>query len=137
MVLIAFIFDSFILYNFNYWPIIPTAISQTLVIVGAVISIFHYNILKRFNKNISKPNYLVLKKGLFPYIRHPMYFGDMISCLGLFTLSANWATVVVLLISYVALFKQAQIEDGYLEELFGESFTNWSHQSKLIFPFVK
>lgn len=137
VLLITSIFDRFFFHNFHYHHNIPIFISQLLVVLGAFISIYHYNILKSTNQNITKPTKLIVKKGLFPYIRHPMYFGDIISYFGFFSFSVNWVTAVILPISYVALFKQARDEDANLEKLFGYEFCVWADQSKLLVPFIK
>ena len=62
---------------------IPIALSQVLVISGAVIFFTHFTILKRANPLLNRPGRLVQNKGLFRWIRHPMYMGEMLLDLGL------------------------------------------------------
>jgi len=133
--LIASLFLMFI-YDFGVLFRVPMLFAQSLVIVGGFTSLWHYQILKESNNNIAHPNKMVSNKGLFRYVRHPMYLADAIAYTGLFLIAPNPITTVVLLLAYFALFRQSTVEDGVLAETFGSQFSEWRNKSKLILPFV-
>lgn len=113
-----------------------TAIAQGLVILGALISLWHYRLLKLNSADISTPESLVSRYGLYQWVRHPMYLGDGIAFLGLFLLVPNLLSVFVLVLAYVALFKQGKVEDAYMKQRFEREFKQWSVSSKLIVPYM-
>lgn len=115
---------------------IPVIAAQAMVIVGASISLWHYWLLKKGSDNMSVPKALMSEQGLFPWIRHPMYLADMIAYTGLFLLMPNALTAIILLIAYIALFRQAQAEDSYMASRFESKFQTWRSSSKLIFPYI-
>ncbi len=135
--LIYGIFDRYIFHYLDLWFTLPTIISQALVITGGGITIYHYYLLKKQNPGLSEPATLVHQDGLFRFIRHPMYFGDMILYLGLLTFSANAVTLFLLILGYLGLFKQAQVEDDYLKSRFGKQFSAWGQKTNLLIPFIR
>lgn len=116
--------------------VVPIPIAQLLVLLGGGVYIWHYFILKRANQNVEQPEQMVQHKGLYGLVRHPMYFADMICYLGLALFWVSPVSLMVLLVSYVALVKQSQIEDAYIESRFKHQHEAWSSNSKLLIPFV-
>jgi len=134
-VLIASLF-LMVIYQLPVLFTVPTIVAQSLVFAGAFVSLWHYRILKKSTANMIAPTELITKQGLFRWLRHPMYLADMIAYTGLFMLMPNVFTVFVLLMAYVALFRQAQIEDAYMASLFVGEFDRWQASSRLLFPFI-
>ena len=62
---------------------IPLWVAQVVIGVGALLSLGHYGILKSTTRDIARPARLVTRRGLYPWIRHPMYFGDFVVIVGL------------------------------------------------------
>ena len=113
---------------------IPIILSQVLVISGAVIFFTHFIILKRANPLLNRPGRLVQNKGLFRWIRHPMYLGEILLDIGLASFCFNPLSILVLVAALIVLVKQALHEDHLLSDRFGMPFENWAHHSSLIFP---
>lgn len=116
-----------------HW-MITDVIGQGLVVLGGVISISHYVLLRNHNASIFRPATLVTHKGLYKYFRHPMYFADMIMYTGFAVIMAHLLTFTILLLAFFALFKQAREEDLYLSRLFQKDHALWKRDTKLIFP---
>jgi protein-S-isoprenylcysteine O-methyltransferase Ste14 len=72
--------------------------------------------------------------GLFRYIRHPMYFADIVLYTGLALFLPNWITIFVLIVSYFALYKQSKAEDQYVSALFPAEHETWASSTNLIIP---
>lgn len=115
-------------------PFIPRWLAQGVVCLGGLLNLHHYLILKRQNTNIAQPSCLITDQGLFSYIRHPMYLGDLILYVGLLLLAPSYLAVIVFLFAYYALYRQACVEDEYLAGRFPVQFGRWYGMTKLLFP---
>ncbi|WP_211317044.1 methyltransferase family protein [Arenicella xantha] len=113
---------------------VPRHYAQFLVLSGGALTLWHYLILKRNDRNVQNPYILMEARGLFRWVRHPMYCGDILSYTGLVLLAPNLVTVVVLLLSYLALIKQARVEDQFLAKRFGKRYSRWQCQTGLLLP---
>lgn len=109
-------------------------VAQACVLLGAVISLWHFGLLKRDNHNLEEPQALVKDRGLFKYLRHPMYAGDMLMATGFWLIAPALITIPILLITCFALYKQACVEDAYLQSRFAAVFTQWQASSYLLWP---
>ena len=87
---------------------VPAA--QIIVIVGGALYIWHYWIVSRNSRDMQTPSTLVRRGGLFPLIRHPMYFADLIYYTGLALLWSTHLALMVLLIAWLALLMQSRVE---------------------------
>jgi protein-S-isoprenylcysteine O-methyltransferase Ste14 len=109
---------------------------QILVIIGFLATSIHYGILRKANINISHPTRLVARGLLFRYIRHPMYFGDILIGFGLSLLAGYWLWVAIAAIGALSLSLQARHEDYLLSTWFGDEFRQWQSETRLILPFL-
>lgn len=116
--------------------VFPQKAGQVLVLLGAGISLFHFFYLKKANPRLSQPDALVTSGGLFSLIRHPMYFGDLISYLGFFLLAPSIVAITVLSIAYFAIFRQSSMEDHWLQLQFPSEYAKWQDNSRRLLPFL-
>jgi len=132
----ALIGSLFLMVIYQIQPLFSfsTKVAQSMVVIGAAITLWHYWILKQGNKPFARPARLETKRGLYTIIRHPMYAGDMLAYSGLYLLAPNGVAAIVLMISFVALARQSMIEDAMLETQFGEGFRQWASQTALLIP---
>ena len=114
----------------------PRLFAQLMVIGGGVCSIYHYLKLKAQNSDIQTPQRLETKAGLYSFIRHPMYLGDILIYSGLALLYPTLFSIPVKHISIVALCKQADVEDQYLTCRFTEQFPEWRTHSYRLIPYI-
>ena len=134
-ILIAALFIG-VLYELNPWFVASRTLAQALVVIGGASAIVHYLRLKSLNKRFERPDVLETEYGLYTRVRHPMYFSDCLSYIGLFLLFPTIATAIVLGLGVVSLVKQSKVEDRFLAERFGQQFCDWRERSKLIVPFI-
>ena len=132
--LLTAVFDRFLTHFLFPLFTLPVIIPQILVIVGGVAFVYHYILLKKANPIIANPVGLMTAGGLFRYIRHPMYFADIVLYTGLALFLPNWITISVLMVSYFALYKQSKAEDHYISTLFPADHKNWASSTNLIIP---
>ncbi len=137
VLLIFAVIDHYLLHTLHYMQWVPRIVAQGFVLIGAGITIYHYYLLTRDNRDISQPETLLIHPGLYRVLRHPMYLGDMVLYAGLFLLASGWPALIVFLLGIYALYRQAQVEDDYLQSRFGEAFCNWRDSSGLLWPVIK
>jgi protein-S-isoprenylcysteine O-methyltransferase Ste14 len=114
----------------------PLLIGQALALSGGLVFIYHFVLLRKHNNNIGKPSILLSNKGLFRWIRHPMYFADFVIYAGFMLLHFSAASIIVYAIACYSLCRQAKVEDNYLASLFGEAHIEWRKKSCLLVPFI-
>jgi protein-S-isoprenylcysteine O-methyltransferase Ste14 len=112
----------------------PQLVGQALVLVGAGINLQHYFFLKRSNPNLAAPDFLVARRGLYRWIRHPMYFGDGILMIGLALLAPGPASLLLLAVGMAGVGVQSRIEDAQMARLFGRPFEDWRSRTCLLVP---
>lgn len=126
------------LHFLGVWPAgaapLPLVVGQGLVLAGAGINIQHYRFLKRQNPNVASPGFLEAEKGLYRWIRHPMYFGDLLLMIGLALLAPDLVSALLLAIGTVGVGIQSRIEDALMARMFGESFEAWRKRTRLLIP---
>ena len=80
------------------------------------------------------PEQALVTKGLYRFIRHPIYAGDILLLLGLELALNSWLVLGTVPLTAVVL-RQAKAE----EEVLSDSFTNYEEyrqQSKMLIPFI-
>jgi protein-S-isoprenylcysteine O-methyltransferase Ste14 len=110
-----------------------------LIILGLVIRWFAIQQLKEFftvTVSIQKGHQLV-DSGLYKYIRHPAYFGSLLSFLGLGLAFQNWLTIVIIFIPiFGALSYRIAIEEKVLNAAFGEAYSTYSSRTNKLIPWI-
>ena len=119
----------------SYWKF-PIVLAQAFCVVGFFLVIYHYLLLKKDNNNIESPKHLVTNKGLYRWLRHPMYLADFIWFFGIFMLFANPVTLLLLVIAYGALWLHIQEEERHLAYLFEDDFEQWRLKTNLLIPYL-
>lgn len=111
-------------------PLLP---GQILIVSGAALHLWHYKILKQEVPAPGNPARLVTGKGLFRFIRHPMYLGDAIMVLGATLMSGELLSLLLMAAFLPAVFFLARDEDRMMAEAFGKEFAAWRSRTRLLF----
>ncbi len=86
------------------------------------------------NVAVSKAQILV-KDGIFRFIRHPAYFGSLCSFLGLGISFNNWLSIIAILIPVLTAFLyRIHIEEKVLLAAFGREYSAYCKKSKRLIP---
>ncbi|MDJ0973818.1 MAG: methyltransferase [Planctomycetota bacterium] len=128
-----------VLVALGYGPVallleVPLVVGQALVLLGAALNLVHYGILKRRSGCLKTPTTLVRTGGLFRYVRHPMYLGDVAIYAGLTLLAPDVIAFGLLALGLVAIERQSRLEDRELGARFGEDFRTWAADTHLLVP---
>jgi protein-S-isoprenylcysteine O-methyltransferase Ste14 len=79
-------------------------------------------------------NQNVVANGIYRYVRHPIYVGDLLLLFGLELALNSWLVIGVLILTPVVLLKAINEERMLTEELPG--YSSYRHRSKRFIPFV-
>lgn len=77
---------------------------------------------------------LLVDRGVYHYIRHPIYSAVFVLLLGSFLVFPHLFFLVSLFIGAVGLRRQALLEERFLEAAFGEKFLNYKKQTGRFLP---
>ncbi|MDX2175050.1 MAG: DUF1295 domain-containing protein [Candidatus Sumerlaeia bacterium] len=112
----------------------PLWIGQALLLAGALIHLHHYGLLKSWNDRLDKPSTLLMDKGLFRKVRHPMYFGDAVALLGAFAMAGDLLAGAMAVFGIAALAATCIHEDRVMEALFGAEQRTWAATTRRMVP---
>ena len=73
---------------------------MTLIIIGLLIRITSIlTFMQQFTYTVTKiENHEIIESGLYKFIRHPGYLGQLIIFLGISTSLSNWLSVIFMII---------------------------------------
>ena len=78
------------------------------------------------------------KTGWYSLLRHPLYFGNYLIWLGLAIFLSNfWFVIILSLLFWIYYERIMFAEESFLEEKFGDEFTNWASNTPSFFPSFK
>jgi protein-S-isoprenylcysteine O-methyltransferase Ste14 len=130
------------LLNFKVWFQNPFSIFQILswilLTLSAYAAIAGYLLLKRKgkpDKNFENTSVLV-KSGLYGYIRHPLYFSLFLLGTGVMLKDPQSFQLVLGAINLVAIFFTARIEEKEMITKFGDDYRIYIKETKMFIPFV-
>jgi len=118
--------------------IIPL-IGLCVILVGLVIRWTAILTLRKyFTVNVViQSGHLIIKDGIYRFVRHPSYSGAIISFCGLGLAFYNWISIIILVVPItIAFLKRIQIEEQALASAFGEEYVNYRKRSWVLFPWL-
>jgi protein-S-isoprenylcysteine O-methyltransferase Ste14 len=140
-----FAFESvfiLVLLNYKIWFFNPFSmlqvISWILLIISLYVVITGYLLLKRKgNPSVNFENTsLLVKSGIYRYIRHPLYLSIFLLGTGVTLKDPGPAQLVLGLINLIAVWITARIEEVEMVEKFGDDYRAYMKETKMFIPFV-
>jgi protein-S-isoprenylcysteine O-methyltransferase Ste14 len=114
-----------------------SAFGLLLILVGVVIRWSAILELRKFftvDVKILKDHKLI-RSGLFRYVRHPSYFGLLLSVLGLGITMVNWLSTLVMLVPHIIIIlMRIKEEEGALTQRFGADYRKYCRETKRLVP---
>ena len=111
-------------------------VAVAIVLFGGTIHLWSSALLKSRVKNLVRPENLLTDRGLYRFVRHPMYFGQSIVMTGFLCYSHNVAAYLVYGVGLAAVLMQAHFEDRYLAVSFGKTHAAWAWRTRLVIPYM-
>ena len=140
-----FAFESvFILLLLNYrsWfhnPFSPfQLVSWFLLLFSGYVVITGYLLLKRKGKPDSnfENTSLLVKSGIYAYIRHPLYLSIFLLGTGIMLKNPEPVQLVLGAINLIAVYITARIEENEMAVKFGDDYRNYMRETKMFIPFI-
>ena len=115
------------------------AIGMALFVVGFKIRIHSIRTLKQFfTYSVAKvENHQIIETGLYKYIRHPGYLGQLIIFIGISTSISNWLSILVMMVPItLGYLYRIKIEERFMLEQLGDGYLNYQKRTKRIIPMI-
>jgi protein-S-isoprenylcysteine O-methyltransferase Ste14 len=121
-----------------YWNTFFT-IGMSLIVIGLVIRIHSILTLKQyFTYSVAKvENHEIIETGLYKFIRHPGYLGQLIIFIGISTAISNWLSILSMMIPItLGYIYRIKVEERFMIEQMGENYLNYQKRTKRIIPMI-
>lgn len=111
-----------------------------LVILGVFTSIsarktLSHNWTHAAEYQIKKDHELVTK-GVYRYIRHPIYAGLLVAYTGAELILQSYLFIIVFLVIFLLIYIQGKQEEKILLKHFGKKYEEYMKKTKMLFPYV-
>jgi protein-S-isoprenylcysteine O-methyltransferase Ste14 len=130
------------LLNYKYWFHDPFSILQIfswfLLILSAWVVITGFLLLKRKGKPDSnfENTSLLVKSGIYKYIRHPLYLSIFLLGTGIVLKNPELPQLILGTINLIAVYFTALIEEGEMKAKFGQEYRDYMTETKMFIPYV-
>ena len=140
-----FVFEcilALLLLNTEFWFYKPFSlfqiISWLLLILSLAIAVHGFYLLHEMGKpkrGIEDTTVLV-RRGIFRLIRHPLYFSLILLELGVFLKNPSLVGIVLVIVVFILLFLAARYEEKENIQRFGAEYQAYMKTTKMFIPFV-
>jgi protein-S-isoprenylcysteine O-methyltransferase Ste14 len=114
-------------------------VGSLLAIIGLIVRITSIVTLKQqFTYTVTKvEDHELIEKGLYKYIRHPGYLGQLIIFLGISVSLSNWLSVLLMIIPVLSGYiYRIIIEEKFMAEQLGQKYIDYQKRTKRLIPLV-
>jgi protein-S-isoprenylcysteine O-methyltransferase Ste14 len=113
-------------------------ICDILVILGLIIAIMARKTLAdNWSGSVTfKKNHELITKGIYHYIRHPIYTGVLLMFLGSAILFDTVGALIGFVIIVVTFWLKLKQEEELMTKHFGKEYTKYKQQVKALIPFI-
>jgi protein-S-isoprenylcysteine O-methyltransferase Ste14 len=124
--------DSLSFFIFNYSTVVAVLFSSPLLLIPALFFICFglYLIAKShkaiFGKMTDKPT--LINEGVYSWVRHPMYLGILLLCLGFLFMSLSLLSLGILIVLFILYDKMATYEEKDLVRILGNDYSKYQNQ---------
>ena len=115
------------------------AIGIALFVIGLMIRIHSILTLKQyFTYSVAKvENHKLIETGLYKFIRHPGYLGQLIIFIGISTSISNWLSIPFMVIPVaIGYIYRIKVEERFMIEQMGEKYLNYQKRTKSLIPMI-
>lgn len=110
-----------------------------LVAIGLVIRVTSILMLRhQFTYTVTKiENHRLIDKGLYKFIRHPGYLGQLIIFTGIATTLSNWLSLIFMIVPVLTGYLyRISVEERFMSEQMGQAYTDYQKRTKRLIPGV-
>ena len=114
-------------------------IGVILTIIGLIIRINSILTLKQhFTFTVTEiESHELIERGLYKYIRHPGYLGQLVIFLGISTSLSNWLSVLLMIFSVLIGYTyRISIEERFMKKQMGQKYIDYQKRTKRLIPMI-
>ncbi|EKE14468.1 MAG: isoprenylcysteine carboxyl methyltransferase [uncultured bacterium] len=138
---------SYIIANLVGFVLFPFHINTTVQIIGFILFMLGFfeamvarktladNWTESYEYQIKK-NHELITKGIYRYVRHPIYGGLILMSTGALLVSSSYTFIAALIIMLIAAEIFAQREEKLLTKHFGKKYLEYMKTTKKFIPFI-
>ena len=115
------------------------AAGMVIMIAGVVLRGWSFHALGQYFTAVIKvsPDQLVVTNGPYRLLRHPSYAGGLLAEVGIAVTSANWVSVAVFVVAWVAIIAwRIHIEETALLSVLGAKYRSYASRHKRLIPLL-
>ena len=119
-----------------HWNIL-FAFGILIIILGLIVRIISIRTLNQyFTYSVAKAeNHELIERGLYKFIRHPSYLGQLIIFTGISISLSNWLSVILMLLStLIGYMNRIRVEENFMAEQMGVKYSNYQKRTKKLIP---
>jgi len=140
-----FAFESIIvliLYNVEYWFRNPFSIIQIISWLLIIASVFvvssGFYMLRKLGepKDVIDDTAVLVKQGIYKYIRHPLYSSLILLAWGAFLKDISLVSFALALVASVLPVAIAKVEEKDNIQKFGDNYSSYIKTTKMFIPFI-
>jgi protein-S-isoprenylcysteine O-methyltransferase Ste14 len=112
---------------------------MALFAIGFIIRIYSIRTLKQyFTYSVSKvENHKIISTGLYQFIRHPGYLGQLIIFMGISISISNWLSILLMMIPVtLGYLYRIKVEEKFMMDQLGEDYKHYQDRTKRIIPLL-
>jgi len=83
-----------------------------------------------------KQDHELIRGGPYAMVRHPIYTGVLIAFIGTAIACGEWRGLVAVAIVFAALWRKLKLEERWLGEAFGESYSKYRAEVSALIPYL-
>ena len=114
------------------------SLGLSLCVLGAAIACAaRYTLGRNWSGTVQlKEDHELIERGLYRYVRHPIYTGFLLLFLGNAIMVGDWRGLLAVAIIFVAFWYKLKLEELWLTQLFGARYTDYANRTKALIPGV-
>jgi protein-S-isoprenylcysteine O-methyltransferase Ste14 len=115
------------------------AVGAALVVIGLAIRITSILTLKQnFTYSVAKvADHELIETGLYKFIRHPGYLGQLLIFIGISISVSNWLSILLMMIPVtIGYLYRIKVEESFMVAQLGENYLNYQKRTKRIIPII-
>ncbi|MGD1007233.1 MAG: isoprenylcysteine carboxylmethyltransferase family protein [Ignavibacteriaceae bacterium] len=119
-----------------HWNIL-FALGLFIVVIGLIIRIISIITLKQyFTYSVAKvEHHELIEKGLYKFIRHPGYLGQLLIFTGISISLSNWLAVILMFLSIlIGYTNRIKVEEQFMIEQMGDKYSDYKMKTKKLIP---
>jgi protein-S-isoprenylcysteine O-methyltransferase len=108
-------------------------------VIGLMIRIHALLSLKQyFTYSVAKvENHKIIETGLYKFIRHPGYLGQLLIFIGISISISNWLSILAMMVPItLGYLYRIKVEERFMVEQLGEDYPSYQKRTKRLIPMI-